>query len=75
MICASRSHRLQTDQEPGPLPQSSWALDGYCSPPSRTEDSFSCMGKCSGEETSFWAGGHWPRTLLTAHMEEVTWPK
>nr|XP_040133161.1 neuron navigator 1 isoform X6 [Ictidomys tridecemlineatus] len=36
-------YRLQTDQEPGPLPQSSWALDGYSSPPSRTEDSFSCM--------------------------------
>uniref|UniRef100_A0A8D2JHE2 Neuron navigator 1 n=1 Tax=Sciurus vulgaris TaxID=55149 RepID=A0A8D2JHE2_SCIVU len=36
-------YRLQTDQEPGPLPQSSWDLDGYSSPPSRTEDSFSCV--------------------------------
>ncbi|XP_052593012.1 neuron navigator 1 isoform X4 [Peromyscus californicus insignis] len=36
-------YRLQTDQEPGPIPQESWALDGYTSPPSRTEESFSCM--------------------------------
>ncbi|XP_047376636.1 neuron navigator 1 isoform X7 [Sciurus carolinensis] len=36
-------YRLQTDQEPGPLPQSSWDLDGYSSAPSRTEDSFSCV--------------------------------
>uniref|UniRef100_A0A589P973 Neuron navigator 1 n=3 Tax=Mus musculus TaxID=10090 RepID=A0A589P973_MOUSE len=36
-------YRLQTDQEPGPVPQESWVLDGYTSPPSRTEDSFSCM--------------------------------
>ncbi|XP_073904755.1 neuron navigator 1 isoform X3 [Castor canadensis] len=36
-------YRLQTDQEPGPLPQGNWALDGYSSPPSRTEDSFSCI--------------------------------
>lgn len=25
------------------MPQESWVLDGYTSPPSRTEDSFSCM--------------------------------
>nr|XP_034369147.1 neuron navigator 1 isoform X3 [Arvicanthis niloticus] len=36
-------YRLQTDQEPGPVPQESWALDGYTIPASRTEDSFSCM--------------------------------
>ncbi|XP_005375246.1 PREDICTED: neuron navigator 1 isoform X4 [Chinchilla lanigera] len=34
-------YRLQTDQEPGPIPQGSWALDGYSSPTSRTEGSFS----------------------------------
>ncbi|KAM5206230.1 neuron navigator 1 isoform 1-T4 [Hipposideros larvatus] len=36
-------YRLQTDQEPGPLPQASWAMDGYSGPPDGTEDSFSCM--------------------------------
>nr|XP_015856480.1 neuron navigator 1 isoform X7 [Peromyscus maniculatus bairdii] len=36
-------YRLQTDQEPGPIPQESWTLDGYTSPASRTEESFSCM--------------------------------
>ncbi|XP_069315378.1 neuron navigator 1 isoform X3 [Eulemur rufifrons] len=36
-------YRLQTDQEPGPLPQASWALDGYSGPPAETEESFSCM--------------------------------
>ncbi|XP_029394048.1 neuron navigator 1 isoform X4 [Mus pahari] len=36
-------YRLQTDQEPAPVPQESWVLDGYTSPPSRTEDGFSCM--------------------------------
>ncbi|XP_052056600.1 neuron navigator 1 isoform X3 [Apodemus sylvaticus] len=35
-------YRSQTDQEPGPVPQESWALDGYTSPTSRTGDSFSC---------------------------------
>nr|XP_013013395.1 neuron navigator 1 isoform X5 [Cavia porcellus] len=34
-------YRLQTDQEPGPLPQASWAHDSYSSPPSRTDGSFS----------------------------------
>ncbi|XP_060220339.1 neuron navigator 1 isoform X4 [Meriones unguiculatus] len=34
-------YRLQTDQEPGPIPQESWVFDGYTSLPSRTEDSFS----------------------------------
>ncbi|XP_064216300.1 neuron navigator 1 isoform X2 [Aotus nancymaae] len=36
-------YRLQTDQEPGPLPQGSWALDGYPEPLNETEESFSCM--------------------------------
>ncbi|XP_062969902.1 neuron navigator 1 isoform X2 [Cynocephalus volans] len=36
-------YRLQTDQEPGPLPQGTWALDGYSSPSNRTEETFSCM--------------------------------
>uniref|UniRef100_F1LYK3 Neuron navigator 1 n=1 Tax=Rattus norvegicus TaxID=10116 RepID=F1LYK3_RAT len=36
-------YRLQTDQEPGPVPQESRVLDGYTSPPIRTEDSFSCV--------------------------------
>ncbi|XP_045392166.1 neuron navigator 1 isoform X2 [Lemur catta] len=36
-------YRLQTDQEPGPLPQASWALDGYSGPPAETEESFSCL--------------------------------
>ncbi|XP_077628220.1 neuron navigator 1 isoform X1 [Crocuta crocuta] len=35
-------YRLQTDQEPGPLPQASWTLDGYSGPPGGTEESFSC---------------------------------
>ncbi|KAM6165064.1 neuron navigator 1 isoform 3-T3 [Erethizon dorsatum] len=34
-------YRLQTEQEPGPLPRGSWTVDGYSSPPSRTEGSFS----------------------------------
>uniref|UniRef100_A0A667J224 Neuron navigator 1 n=1 Tax=Lynx canadensis TaxID=61383 RepID=A0A667J224_LYNCA len=34
-------YRLQTDQEPGPVPQASWALDGYSGPPGGTEESFS----------------------------------
>lgn len=42
----SLSHRLQTDQEPSPLPQASWAMDGYSGPPGGTQDSFSGMGKC-----------------------------
>ncbi|XP_048213212.1 neuron navigator 1 isoform X3 [Perognathus longimembris pacificus] len=33
-------YRLQTDQDPDPLPQSSWALDGYSRVPSRTEGGF-----------------------------------
>ncbi|XP_074241150.1 neuron navigator 1 isoform X4 [Saimiri boliviensis] len=36
-------YRLQTDQETGPLPQGSWALDGYPEPLNETEESFSCM--------------------------------
>ncbi|ELW57732.1 Neuron navigator 1 [Tupaia chinensis] len=32
-------YRVQTDQDPGPLP-----LDGYSGPPIRTEESISCMG-------------------------------
>ena len=44
------SHRSQTDQEPGPVPQESWALDGYTSPASRTGDSFSCKGKYPGKD-------------------------
>ncbi|XP_039083418.1 neuron navigator 1 isoform X4 [Hyaena hyaena] len=35
-------YRLQTDQEPGPLPQASWTLDGYSGPPGGTEESFFC---------------------------------
>ncbi|XP_073740685.1 neuron navigator 1 isoform X5 [Callorhinus ursinus] len=35
-------YRLQTDQEPGPLPQASWVLDGYSGCPGGTEESFSC---------------------------------
>ncbi|XP_045312470.1 neuron navigator 1 isoform X11 [Leopardus geoffroyi] len=34
-------YRLQTDQEPCPVPQASWALDGYSGPPGGTEESFS----------------------------------
>ncbi|XP_077934391.1 neuron navigator 1 isoform X5 [Halichoerus grypus] len=34
-------YRLQTDQEPGPLPQASWVLDGYSGCPVGTEESFS----------------------------------
>ncbi|KAK2493892.1 hypothetical protein MC885_000020 [Smutsia gigantea] len=43
-------YRLQTVQEPGPLPQGGLAFDGYSSLPggTETEESFSCMGKCSG---------------------------
>lgn len=44
------SRRLQTDQEPGPVPQESRVLDGYTSPPLRTEDSFSCVGKYPGKD-------------------------
>nr|XP_012599814.1 neuron navigator 1 isoform X3 [Microcebus murinus] len=36
-------YRLQTDQEPGPLPQASWALDGCSGPPAEAEESFSCV--------------------------------
>ncbi|XP_049714227.1 neuron navigator 1 isoform X3 [Elephas maximus indicus] len=36
-------YRLQADQEPGPFPQSSWALDGSSSPTGGIEESFSCM--------------------------------
>eukprot|EP00069_Balaena_mysticetus_P015750 bmy_09419T0 len=65
-------YRAQTDPEPGPLRQGSWAADGYSGPPSRTEESLSCMGKCSGGETSSGWGAPWARTLLTAHRGEVT---
>ncbi|XP_032173395.1 neuron navigator 1 isoform X7 [Mustela erminea] len=33
-------YRLQTDQEPGPLPQAGWVLDGYSSCPGGTEECF-----------------------------------
>ncbi|XP_051676411.2 neuron navigator 1 isoform X2 [Oryctolagus cuniculus] len=36
-------YRLQKDQEPGPTPQGSWALDGYSAPSGRAEESVSCM--------------------------------
>ncbi|XP_029418026.1 neuron navigator 1 isoform X6 [Nannospalax galili] len=36
-------YKLQSDQKSGPVPQESWALDGYTTPTSRGEDSFSCM--------------------------------
>ncbi|XP_026951830.1 neuron navigator 1 isoform X6 [Sagmatias obliquidens] len=36
-------YRAQTDPEPGPLRQGSWAADGYSGPPSRTEESLSCV--------------------------------
>ncbi|EPY89523.1 hypothetical protein CB1_000098001, partial [Camelus ferus] len=36
-------YRAQTDQEPGPLRQGSWASDGYSGPPGGTEESLSCM--------------------------------
>ncbi|KAM7049941.1 neuron navigator 1 isoform 4-T4 [Molossus nigricans] len=36
-------YRLQTDQEPSPLPQGSWASDGYSTPPGGAEDDFSCV--------------------------------
>ncbi|XP_036871060.2 neuron navigator 1 isoform X2 [Manis javanica] len=37
-------YRLQTDQEPGPLPQGGSAFDGYSSAPGGTEtEGFSCM--------------------------------
>lgn len=46
-------YRLQTDQEPGPLPQGGSAFDGYSSAPGGTEtEGFSCMGKCSGWQSS-----------------------
>ncbi|XP_021572790.1 neuron navigator 1-like [Carlito syrichta] len=48
-------YRLQIDQEPGPLPQGSWALDGYSRVPNETEESFSCTGKWSEGKTSSWA--------------------
>lgn len=58
----SLSHRLQTDQEPGPLPQASWAVDNYFGPHGGTEDSLSCMGKWSRGWTRSWAGA------ATAHL-------
>ncbi|XP_037016783.2 neuron navigator 1 isoform X1 [Artibeus jamaicensis] len=36
-------YRLQTDLEPGPPLQGSWALDGYPTPPGGTEDGFSSV--------------------------------
>ncbi|KAM8813178.1 neuron navigator 1 isoform 5-T5 [Rhynchonycteris naso] len=36
-------YRLQTDHEPSSLPQGSWALDGYSTPPGGTKDVFSCV--------------------------------
>ncbi|XP_058130931.1 neuron navigator 1 isoform X4 [Dasypus novemcinctus] len=35
-------YRLQADQDPGPRPQGSWALDGCSSPAHGTEENFSC---------------------------------
>lgn len=58
----SLSHRLQTDQEPGPLPQASWAVDNYFGPHGGTEDSLSCMGKWSRGWTRSRAGA------ATAHL-------
>lgn len=52
----SLSSRLQTDQEPSPLPQGSWASDGYSTPPGGTEDDVSCLGKCPGRRTSSGGG-------------------
>lgn len=60
-------YRLQTDQKPGPLSQGSWALDGYTEPLHETEESFSCMGKCSGGDFLLGLGGHCARTT---HVEE-----
>lgn len=53
----SLSGRLQTEPEPGPPPQGSWAVDGYSTPPGGTEDSVSCMGECCGGGASSWGGG------------------
>ncbi|XP_070257490.1 LOW QUALITY PROTEIN: neuron navigator 1 [Myotis yumanensis] len=36
-------YRLQTEPEPGPPPQGSWAADGYSTPPGGTEDGVSCV--------------------------------
>ncbi|XP_023605091.1 uncharacterized protein ENSP00000471857-like, partial [Myotis lucifugus] len=36
-------YRLQTEPEPGPPPQGSWAADGYSTPPGGTEDRVSCV--------------------------------
>ncbi|XP_068397989.1 neuron navigator 1 isoform X5 [Eschrichtius robustus] len=36
-------YRAQTDPEPGPLRQGSWAADAYSGPHSRTEESLSCV--------------------------------
>uniref|UniRef100_A0A8D2BKN9 Neuron navigator 1 n=1 Tax=Sus scrofa TaxID=9823 RepID=A0A8D2BKN9_PIG len=36
-------YRVQTDREPGPLRQGSWAPEGYSSIPGRTEESLSCI--------------------------------
>ncbi|XP_036210695.1 neuron navigator 1 isoform X4 [Myotis myotis] len=36
-------YRLQTEPEPGPTPQGSWAVDGYSTPPGGTEDGVSCV--------------------------------
>lgn len=67
----SLSHRVQTDREPGPLRQGSWAPEGYSSIPGRTEESLSCIGKCSGGKIpSCRGGGHWTRSQLTAHAGE-----
>uniref|UniRef100_A0A8D0Q3J4 Neuron navigator 1 n=1 Tax=Sus scrofa TaxID=9823 RepID=A0A8D0Q3J4_PIG len=38
-------YRVQTDREPGPLRQGSWAPEGYSSIPGRTEESLSCIEK------------------------------
>lgn len=57
MTTPSLSHRLQPDQEEaGPLPQDSWALDGCSGPLGGPEESFSCVGEYHGVKTSSWGG-------------------
>lgn len=64
-------HRLQTDQEPGPLPQAGWVLDDYSGCPAETEDSFSCTGKCpGGKDFLLGWGGH--QTVLTGRSDLPT---
>ncbi|XP_011787229.1 PREDICTED: neuron navigator 1-like [Colobus angolensis palliatus] len=64
-------YRLQTDQKPGPFSQGSWALDGYTEPLHETEESFSCMGKCSGGDflLGFDTGLYSSKALLPVKLE------